>query len=69
MSSVNETYCVTYTSDGRIQRDDVSLLESEKSNILPERYNSGKLCYIYYWGNRISGYELIQTAVEVGAIT
>lgn len=52
-----------------LKRDDVSLLESEKSNIFPKRYNSGKSCYIYYRENCISGYELIQTAVEVGAIT
>lgn len=69
VSSVNETYYATYTSDGRINGDDVSLPESEKSNILPERYNGGKSCYIYYQGNRISEYELIQTAVETGAIT
>lgn len=67
--SNKETYYATYTSDGRINGDDVSLPESEKPNILPERYNSGKSCYIYYQGNRISEYELIQTAVETGAIT
>ena len=48
LSSVNETHYATYTSDDRINGDDVSLLESEKSNILPKRYNGGKSCYIYY---------------------
>lgn len=69
VSSANETYYATYTSDGRIDEDDVSLPESEKSNILPERYNGWKSCYTYYQGKRISQYELIQTAVEAGAIT
>ena len=69
VSSANETYYATYTSDGRINGEDVALSESEKSTVLPERYNSSKSCYIYYQGNRISEYELIQTAVETGAIT
>ena len=69
VSSAKETYYATYTSYGRINGDDVSLPESEKSNILPERYNSWKSCYTYYQGKRISQYELIQTAVETGAIT
>ena len=69
VSSVNETYYATYTSNGRMNGDDVSLPGSEKSTILPERYNSSKSCYIYYQGNHISEYELIQIAVETGAIT
>ena len=67
--SANELYYATYTSDGRINGDDSSLTERKKSTILPERYNSWKSCYTYYQGKRISQYELIQTAVETGAIT
>ena len=67
--SANKTYYATYTSDGRINGDDSFLTESEKPTILPERYNSWKSCYIYYQGKRISEYDLIQTAVETGAIT
>ena len=66
--SDKETY-FTYTSNGVISGDKTSSLENEKSCILPERYNSWKSCYTYYQGNRISQYELIQTAVESGAIT
>lgn len=61
--SDKETY-FTYTSNGVISGDKTSLLEKEKSCILPERYNGSKSCYIYYQGKRISEYELIQTAVE-----
>lgn len=66
--SDKETY-FTYTSKGVISEDESSSLKNEKSCILPERYNSWKSCYTYYQGNRISQYELIQTAVETGAIT
>ena len=66
--SDKETY-FTYTSNGVISGDKTSSLENEKSCILPERYNSSKSCYIYYRGNRISEYDLIQTAVETGAVT
>ena len=67
--SKEELYCATYTSHGVISGDETSSLENEKSCIIPERYKSWESCYTYYQGNRISQYELIQIAVETGAIT
>lgn len=67
--SKGETYFTTYTANAVLSEDDSSSHENEKSCILPERYNSWKSCYTYYQGDRISQYELIQTAVETGAIT
>jgi hypothetical protein len=64
-----ETPYFTYTSSGVISEDTSVSLENEKSCILPERYNGWKSCYIYYQGNLITEYELVQKAVETGAIT
>lgn len=70
VSSVNETYYATYTSNGRINGDDTPKYESKQSNILPERYKENALCgKVYYQGKLITYYELIQTAVEIGAIS
>lgn len=67
--SSQETY-FTYTSNGVISGDEISLPENEKSCILPERYKENALCgKVYYQGNLITYYELIQTAVETGAIS
>ena len=68
--SHEESYYVTYTPNGRINGDDVSKHESKQSNILPERYKENALCgKVYYQGKLITYYELIQTAVETGAIS
>lgn len=67
--SVNETYYTTYTSGGVMTGEEVSPQGKEENCVLPERYNGWKSCYMYYQGNRISEYELIQTAVKTGAIT
>lgn len=67
--SSDETPYFTYTSNGVISEEESFSFENEKSCILPERYNGWKSCYIYYQGNLISEYELVQKAVETGAIT
>ncbi|RKI39319.1 hypothetical protein D7V86_17335 [bacterium D16-51] len=68
--SQEESSYVTYTPNGRVDGEDVSENESEQLNILPERYKKSELSgKVYYQGELITYYELIQTAVEAGAIS
>jgi len=68
--SHEESHYVTYTPNGIINGDDAPKHESKQSNILPERYKENALCgKVYYQGKLITYYELIQTAVETGAIS
>lgn len=67
--SSEESYFVTYTSGGAVSGETASPLEKEESCILPKRYEGYKSPKLYYQGNLITEYELIETAVKTGAIT
>lgn len=68
--SKEESSYVTYTPNGRVNGEDVFKNESKQLNILPERYKESSLSgKVYYQGKLITYYELIQTAVETGAIS
>ncbi len=68
--SKEESSYVTYTPNGRVNGEDVFKNESKQLNILPERYKESSLSgKVYYQGKLITYYELIQIAVETGAIS